>query len=448
MKKIISVLLTVGFLLFNCEARALTVVRDSEVEYIIRELTTPVFRVAGLNSDSIKVYVLQSDDLNAFVMGGQNIFITTGLLTYSNNPDIVVGVVAHEVGHIVGGHLIASKEEMQNLRRKMMLGVIIGAAAGVATGSTDVGVGTALGASNAPISSYMKFSRTQESAADHAGIKYLTQLGVSPYGLINFLNDLNKNERSFYDKSNAYLSTHPMSQDRVDYLKTYVKDNPSKKGSYIGDFARSRYSRIVAKLYAYTHSPESVLQKYPGDNIESNYAKAIAYMRMGNSTKAIEYIDKLLDKEPLNSFYFELKGQVYFESGKLQEAITHYSKANSYAPKENLIKLEYASALIAAKSNTNKAIQLLEQILEEDKTDMTVWQQLSIAYGQQNDKFNSNLALAWVELLKGDIPAAKRMAALAEKELSSGSPKSFRNKLEDLKIAIQGVEFDEARLDS
>ncbi len=448
MKKFLIIFLTIISLQNISDAKAFTVIRDSEIEFVIRELAAPVFRVAGLNSDSVKIYVVHSDDLNAFVMGGQNIFLTTGLITYSEDPDVLVGVIAHEVGHIVGGHLITSKEELQNLRKRMMLGVIIGAAAGVATGSTDVGIGTAMGSSNAQISSFMKFNRTQESAADHAGIKYLTQLGVSPQGLIKFLNDLNKNERSFYAKSNAYLGTHPLSMDRIDYLKTYIQENPIKKNSYIGDFARSRYARIVAKIFAYTHSPDAVFQKYSGNDINSNYAKAIAYMRSANLNKAVEYLDKLMDSEPLSPFYLELKGQAYLEMGKIQESIQFYEKAYTYAPRENLIKLEYASALITAKINVTKAIGLLEQILEEDKQDINVWQQLSIAYGQKNDKANSNIALGWVALLKGDMPAAKRMAALAKKEIKSDSPASLRNKLEDLEIAIQGIEFDEARLDS
>jgi predicted Zn-dependent protease len=441
MKKIILAL----FLVFaSANANAFTVIRDSEIEFIIRELTTPVYKVAGLDASSIKVYVLQSDDLNAFVMGGQNIFITTGLLTYSENPEVMIGVVAHEVGHIVGGHLISSKEEMQNLRKKMLLGVLFGAAAGVATGSTDVGVGSAIGASNAPISSFMKFSRTQESAADNAGIKYLTQLGISPDGLIKFLGDLGKNERSFYDKSNAYMSTHPISQDRIDNIKSYTEKNLPKKTSYLGDYARSRYTRIVAKIFAYTHSPEAVFQKYTGNDTNSNYAKAIAYMKSANLAKTVEYIDKLMDKEPLSPFYLELKGQVYFESGKVAESIPFYEKAYAYAPRENLIKLEYASAMISAKIEVSKAIGLLEQIIEEDKQDSNVWQQLAIAYGQKNDKVNSNIALGWVSLLRGDVPAAKRMAALAAKDISDKSSASLRNKLADLKIAIEGIEFEEA----
>ncbi len=446
MRNFPKILLALALVLFSSYAKAFTVIRDSEVEFVIREISTPIFKVAGLDSNAIRVYVIQSDEMNAFVMGGQNIFITTGMLAYSENPDVIIGVIAHEVGHIVGGHLISSKEEMQNLRKKMLLGVLIGAAAGVATGSTDVGIAGAVGASNAPISSFMKFSRTQESAADNAGLKYMKKLGVSPDGLISFLNDLGKNERYFYDKNNAYLSTHPMSQDRIDAIKSYQEKNPIKKSLFPGDFANSRYARIVAKIFAFTNSPDAVFQKYPNDDINSNYAKAIAYMRSANLHKTLEYLDKLMDREPLNSFYLELKGQAYFESGKIQEAIPYYAKALAYAPRENLIKLEYASVLIAAKQELTKAIQLLEQILEEDKQDINVWHQLSIVHGLKNDKANSNIALGWVALLKGDMPSAKRMAALAEKEIKQGSPAVIRNKLEDLKIAIEGIDFDEAKV--
>jgi predicted Zn-dependent protease len=430
----------------TAKANATVLIRDAEVEFVLRELSKPIYKVAGLDPESLRIYILLSDELNAFVMGGQNIFVTTGLINHSSDPEMIVGVLAHEVGHISGGHLVATKEEMQNLRQRMLLGLIAGVAAGVATGSSDVAIGAGLGSSSSQISSIFKFSRTQESSADQAGIKYLTRLGVKPDGLMGFLNDLNKKSRTFNKEQNAYLHTHPLSQDRVDSIKSYAQQNPPKVDSYLTPFVKRKFSRVVAKIYAYTHGFDETLMKYGGEDLDSNYAKSIAYMKNSNTNKAIEYLDKIIDKEPLSPFLFEMKGEIYYEAGRFSEAIPYFQKAYTYAPRENILKMEYAKSLIAAKLEVTKAIGLLEEITYEDKFDIMTWQELSLAYGIKKDKANSYIAQGWVSLLKGDIPSAKRLAGLAETELVKDASQRVRRKLEDLKVAIEGVEYEEATL--
>jgi len=442
MNKLLAIFLLTIMLPFK--SWAMSSIRDSEIEFILREITRPIFTAAELSPKSIKIDIIQSDELNAFVMGGQNIFITTKLLQYSDDPETILGVIAHEVGHISGGHLITTKEEMNNLRKKMLLGLFVGAAAGAATGSTDAAIGAGMGSSNAPIGGFLKFNRTQESAADQAGIKVMTKLGISPNGLIKFLKDLGSHERHFFNDENPYLRTHPVSQDRIDAINNYVKHHPITTSDYPGSLAKAKFKRAIAKLYAYTQTPEATFRKYAKDDLDSYYAKAIAYMKQANFKKSLEYVDKVMDAEPISPFIFELKGQVLFESGDYNGAIEAHKKAYTFAPRENLLKMEYAKSLIAAKLEVSKAITLLEQILEEERGDIQVWQQLALAYGLKKDKTNSNLAQGWVQLLTGDIPLAKRFLALAKKE--AGNNAELKRKINDLKTTIDTVEYEEASL--
>ncbi len=85
-------------------------IRDAEIEEFLRDVTIPIAKAADLNYNNIKIFIIKDSNINAFVSGGQNIFINTGLITKFKKPGAIIGVIAHEIGHIKAGHLARHEE--------------------------------------------------------------------------------------------------------------------------------------------------------------------------------------------------------------------------------------------------------------------------------------------------------------------------------------------------
>lgn len=425
------------FVLLSNYANAFGLIRDSETEIVLKEISDTLVKSAGLSSSSVKFYIIDSPELNAFVMGGQNVFITTGLIAYSDTPDILTGVIAHELGHIVGGHIITTKNEMAHAQKKMILASLLGAAAGIVAKSPEVAVGGANAAGEASLLQFLKFNRAQESAADLTGLKIMKKSGYSSEGLLSFLQHLDAENRSFNDKSKSYLSTHPLSHERIDFIKTHaVKDSKGFTPKLLKDFVR-----VNTKIRAFTYEPRLVIKSAADDSTEALYAKSIAYYRLGNFAKALEMMDILTSREPKNPFFYEQKGQLLYENNRINDAIISYKKAHSLRPKDTNIKLSLATALISKNSESELAISLLESVALIEPNNSFVWHQLSIAYHRKGDKINGNIALGWEAMLKGDKVTAAKMVAILKNEKSLD--KKAARRLEELKEAVSVMKDDE-----
>lgn len=408
MKKLISTILCI---LLPYTSFAFSIIRDDETESVLNSLSHPIFKAAGLDASAVSIFIVNDDEPNAFVFGGQNIFITTGLIKFSNNPDAIVGVIAHETGHIVGGHLVYGAQEMRNLQKKMALSLLAAAIAGIATKSSDAAMGTISASQTSLMNSFMSFNRTQESAADNAAIKYMSRLGVDSGGILSFLQKLNTDERTFHSDISPYNRTHPLSKERIDIIEQKMSQSKNSNHSYITEEMRQKFARAYTKISAFTDNPNQVLTAHKNTNINSKYASSIAYYRLGDKARAIAILDEAMALETSNPYFNELKGQILFESGDTAQAIKYYELANKIKPNSDLLKTEYANVLISNHSNIPLAIKMLEVVVANDPSDIQAWNLLAKAYDLNKSKADSQIAIAYGAYLSGDEPTAKKYLA-------------------------------------
>lgn len=396
----------------NC-AQAQTVVRDDEVERVISKLMLPLFKAAQMPSESVKIYLVQDPSPNAMVQGGQNIFITTGMLTYSDDPHALLGVLAHELSHIKAGHLITSAIEAKNLSQKMMLGMLAGAIAGFATKSPEVAIGAIQTSQDNMFASLMQYSQSQENAADAGAIKILTRANIATSGLEGFLQYLGTQERPSFRTQDFYLRTHPLTSSRLDTLRSHSVTQDTG----VPQDLKQKFARSVIKVFAFTNNPEQVLRTLEKENtINAKYAKAIAHYRLGHKDTAIALTDEILRSEPNNPYFHELKGQIYLEAPEIDKAVKHYEMAYNMQKSSDILRIEYADVLMMkSPSNAPKVVKLMEMNINHDLRDPTSWLLLSKAYQALKEQGNAGIALGFYSCLTGDLQTAKKYLAAAKK---------------------------------
>lgn len=415
-------------LLMISNSFALSLIRDAEIEQVVRRISDPIFAAAGLTHDEISIYLVNNRQLNAFVAGGSNIFINTGLIGFADDPNMLTGVIAHETGHIAGGHLLKTGAEYERNALKSTLGYILGLAAAVA-GSPEAGMAIVQGTSHALQRQLLKHSRTNEEAADQAALKYLDTIQVSSKGLMQLMAELYTKQKQLYGNINPYILTHPLSRERIKHIENHLQGSRHAKSTHNKKMLNN-FSMAVAKLNAFIGSYESTMRKFPESDKskQARYARAIAHYKKPNLYKSIQEIDSLIEDEPENPFFHELKGQILFENGRINESIPHYQKAvdlNNYLP---LLKVVLATAQVASENENmrKKAITNLKQALLAEKRNKFAWRQIAIAYGRGGDIGMANLALAEEYALTDEKKQAKRYIKTAQKHLKLGTPSYLR----------------------
>ena len=404
-------------------AQKISLIRDSEIENTIRQFAAPVFKAADVDPSAVRIHLVQDNTLNAFVAGGQRLFINTGLITQANSASQIIGVIAHETGHIAGGHLAKFNEVLGNSTAITILSIILGATA-IAAGRGDVG-GVVIGAGQGIAQrEFLRYSRTQESAADQAALKYLDNTGQSAKGLLDFMNLLGEQELLLPEYQDAYVRTHPLSRDRVSAIAFHVANSPHSNKP-VSPELEMLYRRARAKLIGYLYPIGQTLRYYKtSDNsLVSRYARAIGYYRAADLDKARPLIDSLLAEYPRDPYFWELKGQMIFENGDAEGALAPYQNAVSLLPHSALIKRDLARVQLALNDPSllkDAVANLLEAVAEDRETPFT-WRQLAIAYGRQGDKGHSSLALAEEALLTGRLSVARYHGGLAERVFPEGS---------------------------
>ncbi|NJO55182.1 MAG: M48 family metalloprotease [Rhodospirillales bacterium] len=408
----------------SVRAQSISLIRDTEIETTIRAYATPVFLAAGLDPSAVRIYLVNDKQINAFVAGGQNLFINAGLLLRSEDAGQVIGVIAHETGHIAGGHLIRLQEALKRGTAESILAFVLGAAA-AAAGRPDVGAAVISGGQNIALRNLLQYSRTQEGAADAAAMKLLDETEQSAEGLLRFLNILSEQELLSPTRQDPYLRTHPLSADRIQALAAFVSRSPHSNVP-VNPVLQRQHERMVVKLRAFLEEPGATLRRYPETDTSDDalYARAVAAHRSADSKKAIQLIDALLAKHPQDPYYHELKGQILFEGGQPREAIDSYSTAARLLPAAPLIRLDLARAQLGTNdpSLLNDAITNLRVSLAEEPNRPFVWRQLAIALGRDGQQAESSLALAEEAILLNKMPEARFHASKAERLLPAGSP--------------------------
>jgi len=424
-KKILALVMILSFFGIH-SANAVQLLRDEEIERILKAISAPIFKQANISADSVNFILVEDSQLNAFVAGGKNIFINTGLILETDNIEELVGVIAHETGHIASGHLVRLTEATEGLSAKAILSSILGMAVAVGTGSAEAGVLVSTFGSDAAMKDILKHTRTQEGTADQSAIKFLKGAGLPISGLVSFMKKLESQELLPESQQSEYLRTHPLTQDRVESLQ-YASDNNPK--GVVPEKWVEYHQRMKAKTLGYISPDEALTIK--GDGFADKYGKAIAYFRKGDFEKSVPLTDELLKVEPKNPYLHELKGQIMFDRGNIEGSIASYKVAASILPSSSLIGVGYCQSLLEAvndkKARELEAIKTLNLIVRmESNRSSEPYHLLGIAYGRQGNEGMSSLSLAEEALMENNMEFARMSALRAKAKLPAGTPASLR----------------------
>lgn len=409
-------------------AQGVSLIRDAEIERYIRAYATPIWEVAGLDPTAVRIHLVNDKSLNAFVAGGQRIFVFTGLILASADPTQIIGVLAHETGHITGGHLARFQDGLKGATTISILSLILGAAA-IAAGQGDAGAAILTSSGEFATRSFLTYSRTQEASADQAGLSFLTASGQSGHGLIGFFEYLGDQEALLTTNKDPYVRSHPLTEDRVARLRELARASPHWNKPASPEFV-DMLARTKAKLHGFLTHPSRVFRLYPigKPSRYGAYARAVAYHRQGFTEKAVAEVDLLIARLPADPYFHELKGQILFESGKVRESIEPYRQAVRYGPDEPLLRVSLAQSILATEDPklTAEAVENLEVANRYEGNNSFSWHQLALAYNSQGNEAMAALATAERYAIIGHAPDALKQAKFAVKNLEPETPQWYR----------------------
>ena len=411
-----------ALLAFTAPAAAQGIIRDAEIEETLRDFSTPIWQAAGLEPSSINVIIVSDPEMNAFVSGGQNIFIHTGLILATDTPNQLKGVIAHETGHISGGHLARSGEAMSNAMVPAFVSIGLGVLA-LAAGAPDAGAALISGSTQFAMGAYMRHSQVQESSADQAGFTFLDQSGQSGEGFLEFFEKFRYQEVMSDARRYGYFRTHPLSSDRIAALRNRVA---ASKYPHSVDSPEDikRFQMMKAKLYGFLETPSRTFIKYPETDttLPARYARAVAAYRVPDFGKSIKEITALTAAEPTNPYFQELWGQILFENGKAKDAIPHDKEALRLKPTSALLMTNLARSLngVGDEANAREAIGVLQRAVQLEPDNGYAWREMAIAYDVVKDEGMARLATAEQAFALGDYSRALSFAMRARQVLPQG----------------------------
>ena len=402
--------------------------RDAETEQLLRDYTRPILRVAGLEKQNINVSIINDATFNAFVADGHRIFVNYGALRDSETPNQIIGVLAHETGHLAGGHLAKLHEQVAQAQTQMIVAMLLGLGAAVVGARSGAGGGGAA-AIAAPQSAIMRsllsYQRQQEENADKAGVKFLNATGQSAKGMYDTFKRFA--DQGLYASATAdpYMQSHPMAADRVRALEELARSSPywDKKDD---PALQHRHDMMRAKISGFMEQPDTVRRRYPLSNtsLPARYARAITTYRHGDLRDALAQIDGLLKVEPNNPYFYELRGQALLEGGKPVEAIPPLRRAVQLSNNAPLIEMLLGQALVASdnKAYSDEAISILKAAITREPEAPIGFTQIAMAYGRKGNLAEADLASAQAAYLRGDNKTARDLASRAKTRFAIGTP--------------------------
>jgi predicted Zn-dependent protease len=409
--------------------RGLGIIRDAETEQLLREYAAPIFKAAGIRAAATQIILVNDRTFNAFVANGQKIFINVGAIIDAETPNEMIGVIAHETGHIAGGHLARLRQQVSNAQILSVIGMLAGAGAvvGAATSGDRVG-GTGLGAMGVLTGgqemirrSLLSYQRSEEQAADSAAVRYLAATGQSPKGMLDTFARFADSGLFRSRAVDPYLISHPLPAERVSQLERLAKESPyfAKKDA---PELQARHDLMRAKLVGYVERSDTVMRRYPPSNTSApaRYARAVLAHQSGRLSEALSLMDGLLREQPGNAYFHELKGQALLESGRAREAVGPLRQAVSLAPNGVPIRVLLGQALFAV-GETDAAIRELSVATAREPDSPDAFRHLAMAYGRKGDIGQAELAAAQGFLNSGDVKNAQTQASRAMTKLPPGS---------------------------
>jgi predicted Zn-dependent protease len=406
--------------------------RDAETEQLLREYTRPILRAAGLERQNIQIVIINDPSFNAFVADGRRIFVNFCAILQSQTPNQLIGVLAHETGHLAGGHLAKMREQISRAQTSMVIAMLLGAGAMVAgsrSGSNgslaNVGAAAVAAPQDLIRSSLLSYARQQEENADRAGVKFLTATGQSAKGMYDTFKRFSDESLFAAHGADPYMQSHPMPVDRVAALEGLAHSSPywDKKDD---PALQLRHDMVRAKISAFMERQDTVYRRYPlsDTSLPGRYAHAIATYRHGDLHSALTQIDALIQVQPANPYFYELRGQALLEGGKPAEAIAPLRKAVQLSGNNALIEMLLGQALVGTDNNaySAEAIAILRAAVARETEAPLGYTQLAMAYGRKGDYAEADLASAQAAYLRGDNKTARDLASRAKTRFAVGTP--------------------------
>jgi predicted Zn-dependent protease len=415
------------------QSKGPSVLRDTETEQLLREYTRPILRAAGLEKQNIQMVIINQGVFNAFVADGRRIFVNYGAIMQSETPNQIIGVMAHETGHLAGGHLAKMREQMAQAQTQMIIAMLLGAGAMVA-GAQGGGGNSGLANAGAAMFSapgeiirrnLLSYVRQQEENADKAGVKFLNATGQSSRGMYETFKRFTDESLFAARGSDPYVQSHPMPTQRVAALEELARSSPywDKKDD---PALQLRHDMARAKISAFMERQDTVYRRYPMSNnsLPARYAHAISTYLHGDLRSALAQIDALIQQQPNNPYFYEVRGQALLEGGKPQEAIAPLRKAVALSNNAPLIEMMLGQALVATGNNayTDEAIAILRAAVARETEAPLGYMQLAMAYGRKGDYAQADLASAQAAYLRGDNKTARDLASRAKTRFAIGTP--------------------------
>lgn len=419
-----------------------TILRDAELEHILISYIEPIFKVAGLDPQKLHFLLIYDSDLNAFATTRYTIAVYTGLIQKARNVDELIGVFAHETGHIAGGHMARTEAV---IRKSSMIGMTmaaLGLVAGVASGRGDVASAMMMGGLDTAYKNFSHYSRGQEASADQAAVRFLNSLHWTGGGLLSFMEVMNQQELLVSEQQDPYFRTHPVSSDRIQFLKNSIKTDNSIQ-PFPGSFQKS-FALLKAKLDGYLNPPGQTFLKYSekDKSFEARYARSLAFYRNNQTDKALNLLAQLIQENPYNPYLHELKGQILYENGRIAEATKSLQEALHKSANEPLIQILLAQCMLENQQSPQLStiIKLLEASLNKESENPQPWRLLAIAHGKQNNIGVAALCLAEEAMCIGKFKRAKEQAKRALIHLTSKPSRLRANDI--IRLADEEIKDD------
>lgn len=426
-------------------AAAQSILRDAETEAMFAQMSAPLVRAAGLSPRDVKVVLINDPSINAFVAGGQTVYVHSGLIIRADTANEVQGVIAHELGHVAGGHVPLGDRASKPALGIQLLSLLLAAAAGAA-GSGEGAAGILAAGQQVALANYLSFSRTQEASADAAGARYLNSAGVTGKGYLSFFAKLQQLENSYgIKRTDEFLLDHPVSSERIAALSQTLIESPAWSQPADPNL-QEQFLRIRAKLIGYASEPAQTLKAFPltDRSAYGHYARAYAYHKSGYPDKADAEANALVALAPHDPYFLEIKGQILLEAGKPRDALPPLREATERSNFQPLIATTFGHALVATEDESNfpEAERVLRQAVGRDEENPFAWYQLGVIYESKGDQARALLASAVRASLSGD----PRTAAFSARRAMIGLPQNSSDwiRAQDIALAAQN-ELDDAK---
>ncbi|MEE6207521.1 MAG: M48 family metalloprotease [Alphaproteobacteria bacterium] len=429
------------FCLFLCTAGLIkpavagnmVLISDAETQNYLSAIIKPLFRAAGLPFNANNIFIVNDNSLNAFVSEGNYVFVNTGTLLEADNTNELTGILAHETGHITGGHIVRQKLKMEDMQYVMLGSLIAAGATAVSTGRGDAAMAILLGSQSSALNSMLHYQVQEERSADESAVKLLNKTHQSTDGLKKFMRKIKRKYALSGVEENSYFRTHPLTSERISHFEEASKSNHYPAASSLDNDLKL----IQAKLSGFLLEKNKAERRYPRKNksTEAKYAQSILSFRSGDMPHALALINELIEEQPQNPYFHELKGQFLFETGKIKDSITSYEQALKLLPNNYLLQISMAHSMLESKdkSTTQNAVNLLNKSLITHKTSFA-WQLLARGYNTLGDKASSMYAAAEYSYAIGNLKAAESQLQAAAKISKN---KSLNLKIADLKERVK-----------